>query len=61
MNVDDAVTYRECRETQSVEPQRRNAVGVVKEIDLIDGEECAKVEWPWGKFWVRTGLLQIAK
>ncbi len=47
LRVNDTVTYAKTRETQSVEPARRNARGVVKELDFIDGENCAKVEWEW--------------
>ena len=61
LKIDDVVTYAKIKETQSIDHERRNALGVVKELDVIDGERVARIEWdysPGSGFWVRTGLLE---
>lgn len=60
MKIGDKVTYLKCRDTQDVQPERRFATGIVREIDVSDGT--AKVEWEWASgvgFWVHTGLLEV--
>jgi len=62
VKIGDTVTYIHARDTQHIHPDRRSAQGVVKELDVIDGENCAMVEWEWAPgcgFWIRCGLLRV--
>ena len=62
MKTGDTVTYAQTRETQSVQPERRNDTGRVGEIAIIEHDECAQVFWSWAPdvgFWVKTRWLQV--
>ena len=59
----DRVTYAKTRDTQSVEPERRDATGTIADLlEIIGGHPCARVCWEWAPevgYWVRHAHLEI--
>jgi hypothetical protein len=58
--VGDKVTYAKIRETQGVQPDRRNATYVVEEFATnSENEAIVKVRTPWEtSHWIRRGWLE---